>query len=40
MKKYNLRCFGYKNQFTISLDIFNNNDKSTDFLKNQNLNRM
>ena len=33
MKKYNLRVFGYKSRIYISLDIFNNNDKSTDFLK-------
>ena len=34
IKKYNLRVFGYKNRIYVSLDIFNNNDKSTAFLKN------
>ena len=33
MKKYNLRVFGYKNRIYLSLDILNENDKSTDFLK-------
>ena len=33
MKKYNLRVFGYKNRIYISLDILNENDKSTEFLK-------
>jgi len=33
IKKYNLRVFGYKNRIYISLDILNDNDKSTDFLK-------
>ena len=33
IKKYNLKVFGYKNRIYISLDIFNENDKSTDFLK-------
>ena len=33
MKKYNLRTFGYKHRIFISLDILNDNDKSTDFLK-------
>ena len=33
MKKYNLRTFCYKHRIYISLDILNDNDKSTDFLK-------
>ena len=33
MKKYNLRVFGYKNRIYLSLDILNDNDKSTEFLK-------
>ena len=33
MKKYNLRTFGYRHRIYISLDIMNDNDKSTDFLK-------
>ena len=33
LKKYNLRVFGYKNRIYISLDILNENDKSTEFLK-------
>ena len=34
IKKYNLRVFGYKNRIYVSLDIFNDNDKSTALLKN------
>ena len=33
IKKYNLRVFGYNNRIYVSLDILNENDKSTDFLK-------
>ena len=33
MKKYNLSVFGYNNRIYLSLDILNDNDKSTDFLK-------
>ena len=33
MKKYNLRAFGYKSHIYLSLDILNENDKSTNFLK-------
>ena len=33
MKKYNLKTFGYKSPIYLSLDILNENDKSTNFLK-------
>ena len=33
MKKYNLRAFSYKSNIYLSLDILNENDKSTNFLK-------
>ena len=33
IKKYNLKVFGYKNRIFMSLDILNDNDKSTGFLK-------
>ena len=33
IKKYNLKVFGYKNRIYMSLDIFNDNEKSTGFLK-------
>ena len=33
IKKYNLKVFGYKNRIYMSLDTFNDNEKSTGFLK-------